>query len=98
MNSASINKSITESEFLTEIGAEIITVSRNEEYYPMPPDEFILRANDILRIKCNVDKIKQFNDKVRVLSSNSVKINGNSIRSKETSIVEIVVTSDSSLE
>ncbi len=97
-NSASINKSIAESEFLTEIGAEIITISRNEEYYPMPSEEFILRTNDILRIKCNVERIKQFKDKIRVVSSDNFKINGNSIRSKEMSIVEIVVTSDSSLE
>jgi len=97
-NSASINKPISESGLLTEIGVEIITISRNEEFFAMPSDEFILRTNDILKIKCSAEKIKQFKDKIRVLSSDSLKINGNSIRNRETTLVEIVVTSDSSLE
>ena len=97
-NASSINKPISASALVTELGMDIIAVTRNGEYYPLPQDEFVLRANDVLKVKCEGSKIKELKDKGQVLSDNLLKIGGNKLKSKETSLVEIVVTSNSSLE
>jgi di/tricarboxylate transporter len=94
----SLNKPISSSVLVTELGMDIIAVHRGKEYFPLPPDEFILREKDILKIKCDCSKIKQLKDKIRVINQDLITVAGNSLRSKETTMVEIIVTSSSSLE
>lgn len=48
---SSIGKPLNKSSLITELGLEIFQVRRGNSRYFLPPNDFILEENDILKIK-----------------------------------------------
>lgn len=63
----SIGKTIKASPLVTELGVEIIQVKRGNERFFSPPDDFVLAANDTLKVKGDVGKIRKLQNRNRVL-------------------------------
>ncbi len=63
----SVGKTIKTSPLVTELGVEIIQVKRGTERFFSPPDNFVLRENDILKVTGNVDKIRKLQNRNKVL-------------------------------
>ncbi|MCB0689054.1 MAG: SLC13 family permease, partial [Saprospiraceae bacterium] len=91
------NSRIMDFDLVKDLEMDIIEIRRNGQKFILPPGDFFLKKHDILKIRCNVDKIKSLKDRVKVSVLPNVNIGGNRLDGIESSLVEMVVTADSEM-
>lgn len=96
-NSNSIGKKIMESELVTEFQMDIIEVRRNGSQFALPPGNFELNKGDILKVRCELEKLKSLKGKAKSLSVSPLKIGDNDLSGKNSALVELVITSSSEI-
>ncbi|PSR05330.1 MAG: SLC13 family permease, partial [Bacteroidetes bacterium SW_11_45_7] len=97
-NADSVNKPIMDSPLTKELEMEIIEIQRNGNKFSLPPGDMILQAGDILKVQCDVEKIKALKDKVRVKIEPSIRIGEDVVQTSGMTLVEMVITANSSFE
>jgi di/tricarboxylate transporter len=97
-NSDAVNKRIMDSALVREMEMDIIEVRRGEDKFTLPAGDFVLQEHDILKVRCNVEKIKTLKDRARILVSSPVKIGDDDLKGKNSSIVEMVLSAQSELD
>jgi di/tricarboxylate transporter len=91
-----IGQRIMDSVIVQEIGLDIIETRRGKSIFSLPAGDFKIEEGDILKVRCNVEKIKELKDRLRVaLNTSSVKIGDSDVQEANTTILELVITSDS---
>lgn len=96
-NSTSVEKTIMDSELVKEFEMDIIEVKRNNEVFTLPQGDFILNANDILKVRCHADKIKSLKGKAKSFNVSPLKIGEDDLTGKNAALVEMVITSSSEI-
>lgn len=97
-NHPAVNRRIMDADFVKELGMEIIEVYRNGSIFPLPPGDFTLKPHDKLKVNCDQEKLFQLKDRVKINRQPTVKIGETDLKSKNTTLVELIVTSDSEVE
>ncbi len=96
-NARSVNKELRNAPLLTEVGLEIIEIRRGEKRIFLPPPSEILRENDILRVKCNVEKIKELQERKGIMLKPGAKWKDEDIVNEDIMLVEAVIAPHSEL-
>ncbi len=90
-NAPSVGHSIKDAPIVKDIDLAIIGVQRGDVVISMPPANFVLRAGDILRVRCNLEKFKQIQDRAGVLFKSQFKWSAKEVESEAVKLVEAVV-------
>ena len=96
-NSKAVECKIMDSDLKKEIDLDIIEVRRNGSKFTLPQGDFVLKVGDILKVRSNVERIKSLKDKLKVDLTSRVKIGDDDLRGKYSTLVEMVVTSNSDI-
>lgn len=93
--SQSVNQPIKNSLLVNEFGVDKLGIIRNNELYPLPSDDFFSLQEISLKVKRNVECLQKLKaSKVRIRE----EIKDLNLESKETSLVELVITTNSRYE
>lgn len=88
---------IMDFDLVKELEMDILEVRRNGQKFVLPPGDFMLRKNDILKVRCDVEKIKSLKDRIKVNITNNLKIGESKLDERNSSLVELVVTANSEM-
>ncbi len=69
----SVGKSIKESPLVKKLDIDILEVNRQGQTLIMPSEEFILGEGDILKVRCNVEKIKTLKEREGIILKSDAK-------------------------
>lgn len=97
-NAESINQKIMDSSLVKEFEMDILEVRRGDNRFYLPPGDFVLQARDILKVRCNVEKIKNLKDRAKILDEGALKIGDEDFNTKQSTLIEMVITSDSEID
>ncbi len=95
-NSESVGQMIMQSPLVKELEMDIIEVRRGNTAVVYPPGDFVLQSHDILKIRCDVEKIKKLKQGVKVLVNSTVKIFNEDLKGRNSVLIEMVITANSS--
>lgn len=91
--------SILASPLVKELEIEILELRRNKTTLNLPQGDTVLRAGDILKVRCDVEKIRQVKDQLKVkVMAYSDAGDEDEISTESNAFVELVIPTNSELE
>jgi len=93
----SVGKPLGQAPLVHDLDLDVIGVTRNGTSQAMPPRETILEANDILRVRCDVEKIKRLQERAGVALKANMKWRDKDLESEQAILVEAVIAPNSAL-
>jgi di/tricarboxylate transporter len=92
-----VGKKINEVSLVKDLGIEVIEVKRIDDRILLPSPLTVIRENDRLRIKCNVEKIKELKEKTGILLKPGLKWRDEELQGEDYILVEAVISPHSFL-
>ena len=91
-----VGQRIMDTVLVKEMNLDIMETRRSKSIFTLPAGDFTIEEGDILKVRCNVEKIKEIKDRLRVaLNSASIKIGESEGQEANTTILELVITTGS---
>lgn len=95
----SVQKKIMEAPLIRQLDLDVIEVRRaNGNRHYLPQGDLVLLAGDVLKVRCNMDKMLLLKEQAQMGPEASMRINNNYFTDKNTTLVELVITSRSEFE
>jgi di/tricarboxylate transporter len=94
----SIGKRIMDSDWVRELEMDIIEVRRDGDTYALPAGDFVLQESDVLKVRCSISKLKNLKELQKASSDATVQISRDTLKNVWTTLVEMVVTANSSFD
>lgn len=94
---ASHGQKIKNASLVKDLDLTILEIRRGEEIIHQPTAETVLLAGDILRVRCNLDKIRAMQEREGVQLKPQAKWGDESITSEDYHLLEVVISPNSSL-
>ncbi len=69
----SVGKSIEDSPLVKKLEIDILEVNKKGQHYIMPGKDMVLEEGDILKVRCNVEKIKALKEREGILLKSDLK-------------------------
>ncbi|MBI3928282.1 MAG: SLC13 family permease [Armatimonadetes bacterium] len=93
----SVGKTLEQSPLIQDLDIDVLEIRRDGEILPVPGTHVVLRADDILRVRCDVEKLRKLQQKkgIRLTASG---LTDKELRSGEAELVEAVVARGSLLD
>jgi di/tricarboxylate transporter len=98
-NSDSVGKKLMDSNIIRDFDLDVLQIKRGDSEIIMPSGDFTLESNDILKVRCDIDKIKGLKDRAKIEDDGITMLLGDSkLTSRNVALVELVVASNSDFQ
>lgn len=98
-NSDSIGKKMMDSNIIKDYDLDVLQIKRGNSEIIMPSGDFTLESNDILKVRCDIDKIKGLKERAKIEDDGITMLMGDSkLTSRNVALVELVVASNSDFQ
>jgi len=94
-DSTAVNQRIMDTELVRDMKMDIIEVHRGDTVIHVPPGDFVLQADDTLKVRCDLKKLKALKDRERIAVTTGIHIGENDLKGRGATLVEFVITSNS---
>ncbi|OGU46001.1 MAG: potassium transporter TrkA [Ignavibacteria bacterium GWB2_36_8] len=94
----SIGKRLIDSPLVKELDLDILYVVRNSQRLLRPTSTIFLEPYDVLRVRCDIEKIRTIQERVGVELKSDLKIKQQDIEAADILLVEAIVAPNSELE
>ena len=95
----SVGKKIMEAPLVRQLELDVIEVRRaNGNRHYLPQGDLVLQAGDVLKVRCNMNKMLLLKEQEQANGTASIRINNNYFTDKNTTLVELVITAKSEFE
>ncbi|HSG06630.1 MAG TPA: SLC13 family permease, partial [Nitrospiria bacterium] len=94
----SVGESIAKSPLVLDLDLEVIDLFRNEKPVRPLSGRTVLLAGDVLRVRCNVEKIKALQEREGIILKSDKKIWDKDLKEEGAKLVEAVIAPNSILE
>lgn len=91
----SVGLTIMASPLVQYYGMDILEVRRNGSRFTFPPGDFVLHEGDVLKVNCSIEKMKRLKMREKINVSQAMRIGGEDVKGKNSTLVEMVVTAQS---
>jgi di/tricarboxylate transporter len=94
----SVNKRLIESPLVKELDLDILYVLRKGMRLLRPINTIFVEPGDVLRVRCDIQKIKEIQERVGVVLKSNLKIKQEDIEAVDMILVEAIIAPNSELE
>lgn len=94
----SVGQRIMDSPLVKELEMDIIEIRRGASRFTLPAGDMVLEAGDLLKVRCDVARIRALKDRAHIGLQPALRVANDDLRSRGTTLVELVITSSSALE
>jgi len=94
----SVGKMIKDSPLIQDLDIDIINVYRDGSSLRPLSLWTVLQANDVLRVRCNIQKVQKLQEREGILLKSDTKLWDKDLKSDEVTLVEAVIAPNSKLE
>lgn len=94
----SVGFAIKDSPLVKDIDLAIVEIQRGDQKIPMPPPDLILHAEDVLRVRCDLEKFKMIQKREGVLFKSQFKWHDEDMERSEVKLVEVVIVFNSPID
>lgn len=89
-------KQLMNSSLVKDLHLDVVELRRGESTFTVPSGDFTLFAGDILKIRCDLEKLKDIRDALRVeLKNATIALSDTHMPRGNTSLLELVITNGS---
>ncbi len=94
----SVGKTLKNSPLVQDLDIDILEVFRGGRRLPMPSQEIILQEYDVLRVRANVSKIREIQEREGIVIKSGLKWRDKDLESEHAILVEAVIAPHSMLD
>lgn len=94
----SVGKTLRDSPLVQDLDIDILEVFRDGRRLTMPSQEVILQEYDVLRVRANVDKIREIQEREGIIIKSGLKWRDKDFESEHVVLVEAVIAPHSMLD
>lgn len=94
----SVGKPLSEAPIVRDLGLEVLEVRREGERLTLPRPVLFLKAGDVLRVRCDVAKLKKLQERTGVKFRPELHLQDADLESEDTLLVEAVIAPNSQVE
>ncbi len=93
-----INKKLVDSPLVKELDLDVLYVIRDGNRLLRPLNTIFVEAGDILRLRCDIEKIRAIQERVGIVLKSNLKIKQEDIEADDIFLVEAIIAPHSELE
>jgi di/tricarboxylate transporter len=94
----SVSKRLIDSPLVKELDLDVLYVLREGNRLLRPINTIFVEAGDILRVRCDIDKIRALQERVGIVLKSNLKIKQEDIEADDVFLVEAIIAPNSELE
>lgn len=93
-----VNKTIKESALIDQLDITILSIQRNDHLLDIPSEDLVLKANDVLKIHCDIEKIKELKDEIGISLKSDHDLGDQDLSGEQYTLAEILIGTHTDLK